>query len=144
MISLFVASGYEKILVAIWDQELGDNEWASKNSKTLSVPHTDSLYKESDGNYMFENGFIGKTPHTPHGTPFEYISFARVNKNVLFVTVDAFYQISKTLFFDRREGGLLIVPCLGFEAAQKEDTITCKLVLHGTLEFVVDGFDTGT
>ena len=35
-----------------------------------------------------------------------------------------------------------LVPCLGFEAAQIEDTITCKLFLHGTPEFVADEADT--
>jgi len=109
--SLFADSGYGKILVAIGDHELGDNYWAPNDSKTRSVPQfrksfTDSLYKDSDGKYTFENGFIGAAPPTPYGTPFEYTSFAHVHKNVLFITVDMFYQISNTLFFDRREGGL--------------------------------------
>jgi len=76
--SLFSESGYryDKILVAIGDHELDDNYWAPNGSKTLSVPQfrnsfTDSLYKDSDGKYIFENGFIGTAPPTPYGTPFQ-------------------------------------------------------------------------
>jgi uncharacterized protein YneR len=109
MRKLFADSGYGKILVAIGDHELGDNYWAPNDSKTLSIPDfrksfTDALYRDSDGKYIFENGFIGTAPPTPYGTPFEYTSFAHVHKSVLFVTVDVYYQISNTLFFHRSEG----------------------------------------
>ena len=38
MKKVFAKSGYDKILVAIGDHELGDNYWAPNDSKTLSVP----------------------------------------------------------------------------------------------------------
>ena len=73
--SLFADSGYDKILVAIGDHELGDNYWAPNDSKTRSIPEfrksfTDALYKNAtDGTYIFEKyGLIGKAPPTPYGT----------------------------------------------------------------------------
>ena len=36
-----------------------------------------------------------------------------------------------------------LVSCLGFEVAQIEDTITCKLFMHGTPKFFADEADTG-
>ena len=109
MKKVFAKSGYDKILVAIGDHELGDNYWAPNDSKTRTVPEfrrsfVDALYKDSAGMYIFDNAFIGTAPPTPYGTPFEYTSFAHVHKNVLFVTVDVFYQISNSSFFDRSEG----------------------------------------
>ena len=35
--TLFAEAGYDKILVAVGDHELGDNYWAPRNSKTTSL-----------------------------------------------------------------------------------------------------------
>ena len=62
MKSLFADSGYDKILVAIGDHELGDNYWAPNDSKTLSVPEfrksfTDALYNTTDETIRNSNFF---------------------------------------------------------------------------------------
>ena len=109
--SLFAESGYETFFLAIGDHELGDNYWGPKSDKTDSLPEyrqsfAKALYMHPEsGEYLFKNDFIGNAPPTPYDTEFEYTSFARLHKNVLFVTVDSFYQITRERdFLDRKNG----------------------------------------
>lgn len=114
MKSLFADAGYDKILVAVGDHEIGDNYWAPNDSKTLSLPQFRESFKRAlyfdnntPGNHIYANKAIGDAPATPYGTEFEFTSFAHRHKNALFITIDSFYRItSNSLFFDRREGGL--------------------------------------
>lgn len=63
------------------------------------------MYKDPINNeYIFKDGGIGIADPTPYGTDYEYTSFAHRHKNVLFITVDVFHQVSNYDFFDRKNG----------------------------------------
>lgn len=111
--NLFSEAGFEKVLIGIGDHEIGDNYWKPKDKdpKTLSLPQyrwsfTRALYMDPiSGEYIFKDKAVGKASVTPYGTVYEYSSFAHVHKNVLFITVDPFYQISEDEeFMDRTKG----------------------------------------
>ena len=59
---------------------------------------------QTSGIYKYEGKQIGNADPTPYDTEYEYNSFACVHKNVLFVTVDVFVQISNKDFYDRENG----------------------------------------
>uniref|UniRef100_A0A7S3PU33 Laminin G domain-containing protein n=1 Tax=Chaetoceros debilis TaxID=122233 RepID=A0A7S3PU33_9STRA len=110
MRDMFYEAGYERILVAIGDHELGDNGWKPNDPKTLSV----SQYRESfvralyfdreTDQYMYKEK-IGDAPSTPWHTEFRHTSFALRHKDTLIVTVDNFYQVSDDNdFFDPKQG----------------------------------------
>jgi len=107
--TLFAEAGYDKILVAVGDHELGDNYWAPRNSKTTSLPQfrqsfAKALYTDQVTEKFLYNEKIGNAEPTPYHTVFEHTSFAHQHKNVLFVTVDSFVQISDNVFINREMG----------------------------------------
>jgi len=108
---LYSSAGYKKLLVSIGDHELGDNYWGphGADAKTDSLTQfrasfVQALYKHPNTNkYIFKNR-IGNTQATPRGTDYEYTSFAHKHKNVLFITVDVFHEVSNQDYFDRENG----------------------------------------
>ncbi|GFH57818.1 hypothetical protein CTEN210_14294 [Chaetoceros tenuissimus] len=108
---IFNEVGYDKILYALGDHEIGDNGWQPKSDHTNSLGQyhkgfVESLYLDpTSGEYIYKNLKLGNTHITPYGTPFEYTSFAHVHKNILFVTMDVFKQVSSSLF-QKTSGGI--------------------------------------
>lgn len=103
--------GYDKILYALGDHELGDNPWQPNTAKVRSLSQyrkgfVQSLYLDQmNGEYIYKDMKLGNTFLTPYGTPFQYTSFAHVHKNVLFVTLNVFKQLSSPLF-QKKSGGI--------------------------------------
>ena len=108
---VFHEVGYEKILYALGDHEIGDNPWQPNTAHTNSLDQyrkgfVESLYFDpTSGEYIYKNMKLGNTHLTPYGTPFQYTSFAHVHKNVLFVTIDVFKQLSSSLL-QKTSGGI--------------------------------------
>jgi hypothetical protein len=110
------AAGYDRLLVAVGDHEIGDNPWQPGSEVSRLVPefragHADVFNEEAvrdpadpenarlwkyepnafTSNRLFAEP-IGDVPSRPLGTAYEETSFAWQYKNVLFVTVDVFRQ----------------------------------------------------
>ncbi len=158
---LFSESGFDKVLLALGDHELGKkirkaiddmrfeidfshihcsylcsqfihgnyysfiylhsggNPWRSGSDKLKGLPFyreklTATFNRDNNGAFLF-NDPIGKAPSRPFQTEFVNTSYAHVHKNVLFITVDAFHEVSSTegRYFDRlhSSGGEGIVTC---------------------------------
>lgn len=85
-----------------------------KNSKLNTIPalrkaFEDGYNRNEMGEYIFDDRvYFGNSswPSRPVGTDYEGTSFAYVHKNVLFVTVDAFMQVTDGLenYIDRETG----------------------------------------
>lgn len=58
-----------------------------------------------NGEYIYKDMKLGNTFLTPYGSPFQYTSFAHVHKNVLFVTLNVFEQLTSPLF-QKKSGGI--------------------------------------
>jgi len=108
MRKVFREAGYEKILMAVGDHELGGNAWAPNTSKTNAMGKYRAGFVEgfnrdpTTGEDMFTKP-IGAAPSKPSNTRFKFTSYAHQHKNILFVTVDAFYTKRKN-FIDRKHG----------------------------------------
>lgn len=111
MKAMFSDAGYDRILVAIGDHELGDNGWRPNGPKTLSVPQyresfVRALYFDRETNQYIYKEKIGNIPSTPWHTEFKHTSFAYRHKNALIVTVDNFYQVSDDTDFFKPDQGI--------------------------------------
>jgi len=108
MKDLFAQAGYDTILMAVGDHELGGNAWGKNSDKVASLPEFRKGFTEGfnrmpiTGEYIFKKP-IGFEPCRPVGTDFEDTSYAYQHKNVLFITVDAFFRMP-TAYFDRENG----------------------------------------
>jgi len=97
MVDAFKKAGYPTILMAVGDHELGDNPWPVGNAVSAHQAEFRQAFAKGfnvnpDGGKFKYDKPIGKAPSRPLGTKYEGTSFACRHKNVLFVTVDAFYQ----------------------------------------------------
>jgi hypothetical protein len=116
MRNAFMEAGYDTMLVAVGDHEIGDNPWHVNSDVAQMVPsfragHADVFNEapvrnpENPGNprlWTYERNatssnrqfdkLIGSVSSRPVGTLYEETSFAWQYKNVLFVTVDVFRQ----------------------------------------------------
>ncbi|MGB0413844.1 MAG: LamG-like jellyroll fold domain-containing protein [Coraliomargarita sp.] len=97
MVDAFSEAGYSTILMAVGDHEVGDNPWpvgsdVSKHQAEFRQAFTLGFNMERDGGRFKYEEPIGAAPSRPLGTQYESTAFAYRHKNVLFVTVDAFYQ----------------------------------------------------
>lgn len=106
---LFKKIGWNKLLIAIGDHELGDNDWVAGSNKVKFLPafrkaFVDSLYRDYETGYFMYSKKIGDAPSTPWGSEFQFTSFAHVHKNVLIVTVDEFLLTDQSDYFDRAKG----------------------------------------
>jgi hypothetical protein len=105
---IFVEGGYERMLVAIGDHELGGNGWMPGSSKNSALNAYRQgfqleLNRDEDGEFLYSKS-IGSAPSRPFGTAYENTSFALQYKNVLFVTIDCFHD--KGRVFQNRVRGL--------------------------------------
>ncbi len=97
MTDAFREAGYSTILMAVGDHEVGDNPWPVGNAVSAHQAEFRQAFakgfniKPEDGKFRYDKP-IGKAPSRPMGTKYEETSFAYQHKNVLFVTVDVFYQ----------------------------------------------------
>jgi len=106
---LFSEAGYEPLLVALGDHEIGGNSWGEQNLRKLdALPTFHSTFTEGfnenpdTSEFLFQKP-IGAVPSSPQGTKFEGSSFAYEHKNVLFITLDGFRQLPNA-FIDREQG----------------------------------------
>ena len=120
MKQLFDEAGYDKLLMAVGDHELGGNGWGKDHNKTLHLPQFRETFSKGFNRDPVTDEFlyslpIGNATATPVGTTFQYTSYAHQHKNVLFLTVDAFKTVEtdEDEFFDRENGrgGEGIVTC---------------------------------
>jgi len=108
MRAIFVEAGYDHILIAVGDHELGGNKWIPQSSKVKSLGKYRQGFKKSfneepeTGEFLFKKA-IGSAPSRPLNTPFKRTSYAHQHKNVLFITLDAFLKMPD-VFFDRDHG----------------------------------------
>jgi hypothetical protein len=110
---LYSAVGYDTILVAVGDHELGGNR-GFRTGKRFSKVSTISSYrqavadgynKDADLNFLYKEK-IGLAESRPLGTIFEETSYAYRYKNSLFITIDAFKEAidNQTNYIDRVNG----------------------------------------
>ncbi len=97
MVDAFNEAGYSKLLMTVGDHEVGDNPWpagtaVSRHQAEFRQAFAKGFNINRDGGKFKYDKPIGKAPSRPLGTKYEGTSFAYQHKNVLFVTVDAFYQ----------------------------------------------------
>jgi len=112
---LFKAAGFDELLVAVGDHELGGNKGfflgaKGNKSKVLTVPASrkafaDGYNKNENESFLF-NDAIGNVTSRPLGTTFEDTSFAYRKNNVLFITVDVFKIVGHgdRNYFDKING----------------------------------------
>lgn len=99
MIDAFRKGGYNRLLMAVGDHEVGDNPWPSGSTISYMQPvfrkvFADAFNRDPDGGKLRYTRSVGNAPARPEGTPYEETSYAYRHKNVLFVTVDVFHQES--------------------------------------------------
>lgn len=121
---LFSFVGYNTILAAVGDHELGGNRGfaiGERVTKISTIPSyrravADGYNKDANYNFLYSDK-IGTADSRPLGTVFEETSYAYRYKNSLFITVDAFKTAidNKTNYLDKVNG-------LGGEG-----TITCDV-----------------
>lgn len=104
---IFKEGGYDKLLVAVGDHELGGNGWMPGSPKNSALDAFREgfqleLNRDEDRNFLYDEP-IGNALSRPLGTPFENTSYALQYKNVLFVTVDCFHD-KGYVFFDLAHG----------------------------------------
>ena len=92
--SIIHDGGYEHVLMAVGDHELGDNPWRKGSEVVKHIPafrqgFAATMTMDEKGNSLF-NEKIGKANARPLGTIYEHTSHAVQYKNVLFVTLDIF------------------------------------------------------
>ncbi|OXU14545.1 LamG domain-containing protein [Sedimentisphaera salicampi] len=96
MLNAFAKGGYDKIIMAVGDHEMGDNPWpAGSMVSKLQPEFREAFAKEfnydENGKFIYGKP-IGDAPSRPLGTKYQDTSFAYQHKNVLFITVDQFHQ----------------------------------------------------
>jgi hypothetical protein len=97
MVNAFKEAGYPTILMAVGDHEVGDNPWpvgtaVSKHQAEFRQTFARGFNIDPDGAHFRYDKPIGAAASRPLGTKYETTSYAYQYKNVLFVTVDVFYQ----------------------------------------------------
>ncbi len=97
MIDVFMQGGYDTLIMAVGDHELGDNPWPAGSDVSRCQGQFRDVFAKAF-NYT-ANGVtfkysqkIGAADSRPIGTKYQDTSYAYQYKNVLFVTVDAFHQ----------------------------------------------------
>ena len=111
---LFNEAGYENVLMATGDHELGDNPWLEGTLKTsLLNDHRKGFQdafnsNQTDKSFYYGGYIVGESmtvPTTPWGTDHEKLSYAHQHKNVLFITIDQYEQVSTTSnYVDKANG----------------------------------------
>ncbi len=111
---LFNQAGYDKILMAIGDHEIGDNGWFAKTPHGRLVNEFQRGFRDGfntnhvDGSFYYGGrlkGIYNQVPKTPLGTDHEQLSYAHQHKNVLFITIDIYEQVSNNKDYVDRSNG---------------------------------------
>jgi len=97
MIDTFKKGGYDKLLMAVGDHEVGDNPWPAGSAVSRYQPQFRETFAKSFNYSSNKSSFkytnkIGSADSRPLGTKYEDTSYAYQYKNVLFITVDVFHQ----------------------------------------------------
>ncbi len=97
MVDAFKEAGYPTILMTVGDHEVGDNPWPVGNAVSARQAEFRQAFAKGfnihrDGGQFKYDKPIGAAASRPLETKYEETSYAYQHKNVLFVTVDAFYQ----------------------------------------------------
>ncbi len=97
MVDTFKKGGYDKLLMAIGDHEVGDDPWPVGSDVSRYQPQFRKAFAEvfnffPDGSSFKYNKKVGTADPRPLGTRYEDTSYAYQHKNVLFVTMDVFHQ----------------------------------------------------
>jgi hypothetical protein len=97
MTDAFREAGYPIILMAVGDHEVGDNPWPVGNAVSAHQAEFRQTFAKGfnvdpDGGHFKYDKSIGDASSRPLGTTYEETSYAYQHKNVLFVTMDVFYQ----------------------------------------------------
>ncbi|MCH8218975.1 MAG: hypothetical protein IH892_19630, partial [Planctomycetes bacterium] len=97
MVGAFNEAGYSTLLMAVGDHEVGDNPWppgtaVSRHQAEFRQAFARVFNMDPDGGHFIYDKPIGEAASRPLGTKYETTSYAYQHKNVLFVTVDVFYQ----------------------------------------------------
>jgi hypothetical protein len=102
----FRLGGFWNLIMAVGDHELGDNPWNEGSLKSKLVlqyrrAFADNINMDYDGNFRFQEN-IGDVESRPFSTQFSETSYAYIHKNVLFVTIDEWYQKSPNSNISKR------------------------------------------
>lgn len=102
-------AGYQNLLVAVGDHEIGDNPWQKGSEVVKHIPTFRKEFatvftQDKNGNSRFTKN-IGAASPRPIGTIYEHTSNAYQHKNILFVTLDMFRFDAK----DKTLGGQGVV-----------------------------------
>jgi len=97
MLSSFRAGGYWKLVVAYGDGDAGDSPWLVDSNKSLLQPVYRYIFGKQFNFNNKQDEFLFDAPtlntnSRPFGTIYNETSFAYQYENVLFVTVDIWYQ----------------------------------------------------
>ena len=97
MIDTFEKGGYDTLLMAVGDHEVGDNPWpvgsdVSKYQAEFRESFAKAFNYSSDGTMFKYQQKIGSANSRPIGTKYQDTSYAYLHKNILFVTMDVFHQ----------------------------------------------------
>jgi hypothetical protein len=97
MIDTFEKGGYNTLLMAVGDHEVGDNPWpvgsdVSKYQAEFRETFANAFNYSTDGTTFKYSHKIGTANSRPIGTKYQDTSYAYQHKNVLFITMDVFHQ----------------------------------------------------
>ena len=97
MIDTFQKGGYDRLLMAVGDHEVGDNPWPAGSAVSRYQPEFREAFAKAFNYSSNLTSFkytkkIGSANSRPLGTKYEDTSYAYHYKNVLFITVDVFHQ----------------------------------------------------
>ena len=98
--------GIPRLIPALGDHEIGDNNWTSRVKKNALPAYrsvfSDLMLKDKQGRWLW-NEPVGKCPARPAGTLYEATSNAYRHKNALIVSLDVF-ETSQTTLLDAQTG----------------------------------------
>lgn len=111
---LFNEAGYNDTMMSLGDHEYGDNGWFKGERKTAVIEEYRQAFRDafnsnqSDGTFLYKGSLQDgsrEVATTPWGTTHQRLSYARQYKNVLFITIDLFEQISTNYnYLDKANG----------------------------------------
>ncbi|WP_226996589.1 LamG domain-containing protein [Thalassotalea crassostreae] len=98
MIDTFTRGGYDTLLMAVGDHEVGDNPWpvgsdVSKYQAEFRESFANAFNYTKDGSRFKYSEKIGSADSRPLATKYQDTSYAYQHKNALFVTMDVFHQV---------------------------------------------------
>jgi hypothetical protein len=97
MIDTFKKGGYDTLLMAVGDHEVGNDPWpvgsdVSRYQHQFREAFARAFNYSADGSSFKYRQKIGSANSRPRGTKYQDTSYAYQHKNVLFITIDVFHQ----------------------------------------------------